>query len=172
MRAYFFGNMYLSSIQQGIQAQHCTVAMYKKYFPRPTLVGECCFEASEQTVMLSDWAFDHETDVLLNGGYAETLHEIYTDLDVFDNPYPFAKFHEGEDSLGGVLTCVGIILPEEIYETSKEVRQTPRHRDGRDKLADFNQDGVWWSEAVGGELFFDKWQVWLINELNKYGLAR
>ena len=31
MRAYFFGNMYLSSIQQGIQAAHCLGEMFLKY---------------------------------------------------------------------------------------------------------------------------------------------
>mgnify|MGYP001025392966 CR=1 FL=1 len=171
MRAYFFGNMYLSSIQQGIQAQHCTVAMYKKYFPRPTLVGECCFEADEQAIMLSDWAFDHETDVLLNGGYAETMHELYRDLDVYDNPYPFAKFHEGHDSLGGVLTCVGIILPADIYEVAAEVRKS-FGKEGRDNVDKFNHYGEWSADYDGMVHTYDKWQVWLINELNKYGLAK
>ena len=31
MRAYFWGNMYLSSIQQGIQAAHVVTEMFAKY---------------------------------------------------------------------------------------------------------------------------------------------
>jgi hypothetical protein len=29
---------------------------------------------------------------------------------------PFECFHEDEYSLGGILTCVGCVLPEEIYD--------------------------------------------------------
>jgi hypothetical protein len=172
MRAYFFGNMYLSSIQQGIQAHHCGTEMANKYFPKPTMPGPCEFIATEQTVQLAEWGHNHKTDTLLNAGFSETLHEIYENMDTDDNPYPFAKFHEGIDALDGALTCVGIILPEAIYETAKEVRFTPKNNEGRSKLAQFDQYGEWYSEDRDHHFLFTRWQVWMINEINKYGLAR
>lgn len=171
MRAYFFGNMYLSSIQQGIQAQHCTTNMFKKYLPRPDVAGECCFDASEQSVQLMEWAHDHETDILLNGGYSSNLREIGTALDDTENQYPWSFFNEGYEALDGALTCVGIILPEEIYETASAVRSA-RGNSGRDKVANFNEYGEWEDDDTGEKFTFTKFQVWLINELNKYGLAK
>jgi len=174
MRAYFFGNLYLSSIQQGIQAQHCTVNIFKKYFPRPTAVGECCFDASEQSVQLMDWAHDHETDILLNGGYSSTLREISGMLLDTENPYPWNLFSEADDALDGALTCVGIILPEKIYKTAGEVRSTYGQR-GRDRVEQLNQLGTWTTIDEDENLIsykFTKFQVWLINEINKYGLAK
>ena len=50
MRAYYFGNMYLSSIQQGIQAAHATHELFNKYMPQPSTEGECCFDANTQSV--------------------------------------------------------------------------------------------------------------------------
>jgi len=171
MRAYFFGNMYLSSIQQGIQAQHCTTNMFKKYFPRPDVAGECCFDASEQSVQLMEWAHDHETDILLNGGYSENLHALHDALEDNDNPYAYAKFHEANESLNNALTCVSIILPEEIYEVASEVRRS-FGREGREVVERFNLFGEWTATYDGEAHTYTKYQVWLINEINNYGLAK
>jgi len=104
MRAYFFGNMYLSPIQQGIQAAHVTHELFLKYGIDSRFY---------------DWAQDHKTMILLNGGYSENLRELIALFDSRENPYPWAHFNEGEDSLDGALTSVGIVLPEKIYETAK-----------------------------------------------------
>ena len=170
MRAYFFGNMYLSSIQQGIQAKHCGDEMDIKYFPVPTDAGECCFHATDQTVQLAQWKHYHKTVVLLSAGYSETIREIYEGFEDITNPYPFAKFHEGHDALDGALTCVGIIVPDAIYDTAKEVRSS-FGRAGREAVENFNNYGEWTS-ANGVAMAFTKWQVWLINEINKYPLAK
>lgn len=145
--------MYLSSLQVGLQSAHVLSEMFLK------------FPDSDD---LRTWASEHKTMILLNGGYSSTLHEIYDALEDTDNPYPFAKFHESEDALDGALTCVGIILPEEIYEVSKEIRA----QDERMIVSRFNMHGEWTAKFDGNDHNFTKWQVWLINELNKYGLAR
>ena len=172
MRAYFFGNMYLSSIQQGIQAKHCGDEMVVKYAPG---INNGVFESTDldKYQQLCDYLSNHRTVICLNGGYSSTLHEIHAGLDDTDNTYPFAKFHESEEALDGALTCVGIIVPDAIYDTALEVRKTPRTRDGKDRLADFNESGIWRSlDNIPVNYTFTKWQVWLINELNKYGLAK
>lgn len=145
MRAYFFGNMYLSSIQQGIQAQHCTAELFVKY--GPSMVGE-------QERLLYTWAKKHKTSILLNGGDCAGLSEIFQVLDSPVNPYPWAVFIESNDALRNVLTCVGIILPERIYEAAAEIRQ--------------NRDRPQYWRA----LFISEWERDLCMAINKCGLAR
>ena len=173
MRAYFFGNMYLSSIQQGIQAKHCGDEMVVNYAPG---INNGVLESAniDKYRQLLDYLTNHKTVICLNAGYSSTLHEIYAGLNDTDNPYPFAKFHESEEALDGALTCVGIMVPDAIYDTAKEARITSRSgKFGRQVVEEFNRSGEWTSDAdVPVNYTFTKWQVWLINELNKYGLAK
>ena len=175
MRAQYFGNMYLSSIQQGIQAAHATHEMFTRY--THTISGE-------KTQMLYDWAENHKTMILLNGGYMETIQDLVWFFSHDENPYPWSKFREGEDSLGGILTTVGIILPERIYLTAAAVRsERPWTATGtiRETL---EQHGCF-TVGPGNDLGFDvpcdqdqltieisKWEYDLINRLNQFGLAR
>lgn len=92
--------MYLSSIQQGIQAFHC--------------LGEMVSNRGAEHAMVDEWLHNHRTLVCLNGGNNESLNKFYSLI--VDNPeYPVAKFHEDNASMGGMLTCVGIVVPEKIY---------------------------------------------------------
>lgn len=113
MRAYFFGNMYLSSIQQGIQAAHVTAELFMKP------------HSEDGNIYLLDWANNHKTMILLNAGYSEEIRRLIEFFDTADNPYPWASFNEGDDALDGALTCVGIVLPEKIYKLSAYLRQAP-----------------------------------------------
>lgn len=103
MRFYSVGNMYLSSIQQGIQAAHCVAEI---------MASENLHR--ERTLSIIDWAHDHKTIICLNGGNSKSLNDFY-DLVRYQSQFPVAKFHEDDASLGGILTCVGIIVPEKIY---------------------------------------------------------
>jgi hypothetical protein len=111
VRAYFFGNYYLSQIQQGIQAAHCVGELFSKY-------GS---EQSNLNTALFDWADQHKTLICLNGGNQADLQEV---LELFktQKQYPFAYFAEDKDSLNNALTCVGIVLPAYIYEVAQFVR--------------------------------------------------
>lgn len=119
-RAYYFGNMYMSSIQQGIQALHCTSELYLKY-GRGT--------PSNQGNDLYDWGLTYKTVVLLNGGDHAALIKIADFLDTEDNPYAWAEWNEGDPDLNGAMTCVGTVLPARIYESAKELRRPPRYRE-------------------------------------------
>lgn len=172
MRAYFFGNMYLSSIQQGIQALHCTSEMFVKY----QLSG------SAQAYQLFQWAEEHKTVVLLNAGYSSTIRDIQAFMMDNDNHYPWAVFHEGDDALDGALTGLGIILPAKIYEAARLVRtirksfdnvRTPRQmiwEDGELIIHKENEYGIEVDEDITWT--YNKWEAKLIDELNKYGLAK
>lgn len=152
MRAYFFGNMYLSSIQQGIQAAHVTHELFRKY-KTPSVFFDS----------LANWADLHKTMILLNGGYGDNLRALIDMFNTTENPYPYTFFHEGEDSLDGALTCVGIVLPEKIYETASEMRKDP------ELLEEIRQYGCCAGDFGAWE--FSKFEFELMQELNNYGLA-
>ena len=98
MRAYFLTNMYLSSIQNGIQSAHCLQEINNCYPDNPAL---------------SDWALNHKTMYVLNGGTSEQMHELLKFFKHSSNTLPWSSFTE--PSLDNALTCIGIIVPEEIY---------------------------------------------------------
>ncbi len=162
MRAYFFGNMYLSSIQQGIQAAHVTHELFNKYIDNP----------GSGLNTLSLWAEDHKTMILLNAGYGENIRALVERFNNSENPYPWADFHEGQDALDGALTCVGIVLPEKIYETASMLRSIP-FRSKVDMIESIRDTGevdlVLDGEDVTCQL--SKWEFDLVIELGNYGMA-
>lgn len=113
LRAYFFGNMYLKSIQQGIQAAHVVTKMFLKH---GLTYGPNFDNRAYQT--LHDWAEHGVTKILLDGGYQDNIADVYK---VFEHVcpllgLPFAKFHEEQAALNGALTSAGVVVPEEIYK--------------------------------------------------------
>lgn len=115
MRAYFWTNFMLSSIQHGIQAQHCTAEMFTKYYP-----GTENFKSIRARELLFDWSTNHKTTIIKNGGTLKDLWKIIVMFDEQDNYLPYDYFREDQDSLGGIVTCVGIIVPEKIYNITKD----------------------------------------------------
>lgn len=132
MRFYTFTNMYLSPIQCGIQSAHCLAEIYLKY--KDNLIDG----------PLDEWALDHKTIIVLNGGTDENLHELRR-LFEKDSCFPWAYFRE--PALGNTLTCVGIIVPMFIYDMSA------------DRIADPTLD-------------LSAWEVNLIQTLARHSLAR
>ena len=116
MRIYHFGNFYMSSIQQGIQAAHCQTGMSVKY--------KYCeaYTTPEQQEMYWDWAENHKTMICLNGGMNSDLYDILKMMDSKDNDYPWGYFNESREAMNGMLTNIAIVLPERIYETASKVR--------------------------------------------------
>lgn len=164
MRAYFFGNMYLSSIQQGIQALHVVSEMLVKYTledNRPGLL---------QRIILQEWARDYKTVVLLNAGFSSEIRSLTEFFANEANPYPWARFYEEGDALDGALTSIGIVIPEKIYELSAQLRQ------GEELFELFAA-----ASLAGGKtkdiMSFDineynDWELEFARRLNNYGLAK
>ena len=111
MRLYTFCNYYLSSIQQGIQTAHVVADLAIR-----------CKKRFVQETQFDDWANNHKTIIVLNGGNSASLIEIENLFNDNANPYPWVAFREDEQSLNSAITCVGIILPNRIYETAEEIR--------------------------------------------------
>lgn len=116
MRLYSFGNMYLLGIQAGIQCQHCTADLLLKY----KLLQN---SLPAQSVMAFDWADEHKTTILLNGGMDKDLKDLVELFGETDNPYPWEFFNESTEALNNALTNVSIILPEKMYMYNKLVAE-------------------------------------------------
>lgn len=115
-RFYSFTNMYLSSLQKGIQTAHA--------------VSEMSIKEHSQAAnkVYNEWATSDKTIIVLNGGSQKSLDDIfktiYDYVSFYCNfSYPFVNFYEDKDSLNGALTCVGIILPEDEYIKAKNMRE-------------------------------------------------
>lgn len=110
-RLYSFTNMYLSSIQKGIQTAH--------------LVGNLSCNYPDNTMYL-DWSNFDKTIIVLNGGNSKNIQSIYESIIKFVKAYnssvenvcsviPFDIFNEDTDSLNDATTACGVILPEVIW---------------------------------------------------------
>jgi len=174
-RAYFFGNMYLSSIQQGIQAGHVIGEMTASYWGRD----------DEQANMFYKWAREDKVMILLNAGYGENIHnmeDLFEGTNDYDDeprlsthydgysPYPFGVFSESGEALDGAKTCFGVILPEKIYEGKNVARKLMRQR------PDIYERQRWVNERIlvlnKEEIQYNEWEVFLMTRLGQFGMAK
>ena len=167
MRFYGFGNYYLSSLQQGLQAGHAAVDLYVKY--------HLMQEQDSRQVLYADWAANHKTMVLLNGGNSADLQDLFDFLNCEENPYPFVKFHEDEVSLNGALTYVGMILPPKIYDTAARIRACREHEYLPEKnelqIKDL-KSGFDDRNLTSNVTDISQFEFALMQRLNQYGLAK
>jgi hypothetical protein len=98
--------MYLSSIQNGIQAAHVVHELFNKY----GLHADDPKKASQLNQLL-DWSENHKTMIVLNGGMTEHLVS-FLEL-VKKSGLPFDTFNE--PGIGNALTSIGVIVPERLY---------------------------------------------------------
>lgn len=116
LRFYCFVNFYLSSMQQGIQTGHCAVDLVRKY---TKISGHYLNEVTPRDgVMATLWADSYKTFITLNGGNNEGIKEATRIIS--DTDFPWALFHEDDESLGGLQTCVGVVLPENIFKAKPD----------------------------------------------------
>lgn len=148
LRAYFFQNMYLQGIHAGIQSQHTTAEMFVKYLDGKVKSLSKCPQDTQyhnNVKVLYDWANNHKTTIVLNGGMQGDLEEAIKVFDTEDNPYPWAFFKESEYALGGALTNVGIILPEKIYNAPNPFSDIPLF----EEYCDLNSVTEYESQIIG-----------------------
>lgn len=123
-RLYTFTNMYLSDIQRGIQSAHLVHQLFIDWM----------FEDHHDPAWqaLIGWAKNDKTMIVLNGGYSSNLAEIYGALShVAENlGLPYASWYESKDALDGALTCVGVIVPDIIYDAVENATCTGYEQPG------------------------------------------
>lgn len=106
MRTYYFNNMYLAGIHNGIQAGHAKDEMWAAVTDHR---GDPKFD------VVRDFAKNHKTFVILMGGDHKFLQDTY--LNLFcrkDNPHPHAWFKE--PGLNDAVTSLAIIIPDRLYD--------------------------------------------------------
>ena len=160
MRCYHFGNYYMSSIQQGIQAAHSVTELFNKYCPHSYNNNQV--DDVPAIDMLFSWSNIHKTMVCLNGGALQDLKNIEELMKDSENKYAWSTFYEDEESLGGILTNVCIVLPEYIYENAAKIRAKEYTL----------QDNKIWDELGKFVVNLSDFDIKLIELLNSCQLAR
>lgn len=124
LRFYCFINFMLSSIQQGIQTGHASVELMTSV----ALSRKVMLSPSDE--MALDWAKNHKTYICLNGGNHAAIG-VAEDIIAFQNGrYPHASFYESEEALGGLRTCVGVVLPDYIFNATFDKARTFQYSTG------------------------------------------
>jgi len=90
--------------------------------------------------MLYDWAANHKTMICLNGGNQQSVTELWGQIESIGNwlGFPTQKFHEDAQSLGGIITTCGIILPPEVYDYDIPLDQDSQYVKVRALISSFN----------------------------------
>jgi hypothetical protein len=121
MRGYVFCHFYIKPLLQGVQANHASVEW--SLFPP---------KSQEYKTYLS-WAKAHKTLVYLNGGFTGQLTALAAALKVLAAQWkkkppkgtwralPVSAFYEDQQTLGGILTATGLVVPESVYGLSDEM---------------------------------------------------
>lgn len=116
-RLYSFVNhIYMSPLQWGIQTGHAAVAMMAR-----ALAGPPCLAAP-----FLEWNQAGPTKLVLQGGNVARLlsHEARLGELCAHLGLPFSSFREDDESLGGIITCVALLLPEELFLLEQVVDQS------------------------------------------------
>lgn len=122
-RAYFWGNFYLSSIQQGIQALHTLGNMFVNFPFDETATSDDAHLIRHNILM--DWAANHKTVVIMNGGDSNDLAAI-REIVFAQERFPCAYFDE--EGISDALTCIGIVVDDTIVRHVDEVRSARREK--------------------------------------------
>ena len=113
MRAYFFNNMYLNGIHNGIQAGHALDQLWSSLTEAKGKRTKRTKSAEAKFAMLREFSRDHKTWICLNGGDHELLGNLYKNLSG-QTLYPFTMFQE--PGLNFANTAIVVILPERMYD--------------------------------------------------------
>lgn len=111
MRLYSITNMYTPGIHAGIQTAHALHSMFRT-----------STFTTEQLETLHDWADNHKTIIVLNGGYHENIERLMEELWVLGRKLelPTGEFYESKAALNGAATAVCIVVPSCIYDRKDE----------------------------------------------------
>jgi len=126
LRMYGFVNYQLTGIQKGIQFAHAIVEYGLEY---------------SSTKEYKEWANNHKTVILLNGGttntnilHLGTMNILYNSL--IENEIPCSCFHEPD--LGDQMSAIAFIVDERVFNRDKY----PDFKDWLVSNFEFNYDKI------------------------------
>ena len=114
MKLYALTNMYCMGIQAGIQCQHSTAQMMFKYLSNP-------HEQPELSKMVSTWATEYNTTVVVNAGDHEHLKHMLETLLENQDIIPFCEFKE--PGINNAYSSISLICTEQMVQQMKSYRE-------------------------------------------------
>lgn len=159
-RCYTFNNFYLQGIQAGIQAAHSVTEMFAKAeYNKGNAIGD---EEKNKADLIQDtlyeWANNHKTMIVLNGGMQQDLHALNDQLVeiVYDLALPYATFRESQEALNGAMTSISVVVPDCLYNAAKLYVNwvNGKHINESINKVEWRLDGVYitMGEHVGNEI--------------------
>lgn len=140
LKAFLFAHTALKPICNGVQNAHSLAEMFVKYSDEP----------SSKRDMLRDWARNHKTIVMRDGGDSHNLARINYILEQISPiaNIPYASFCESDSYMEGILTSVGFIMDKNVATTTIFVGYTT---ESLIEVIDYEKsgDGLSKSEAYG-----------------------
>lgn len=180
-RCYHLNNMYLAAVHAGLQSAHAQHELAIKYLDSSESLAETPIHEPAKAGYL-EWAKNHKTIIVLNGGMQSNLLEWETMLASAPHPYAWASFRESEEALNGALTNIALVLPEKIYSYAKEVTRADnapmgvcavvrRLEDNAEcRYKRISNGGAKLYAPDGDELVFSEFELDLMAKLSRCGL--
>lgn len=138
MRCYHINNFYMSGIHAGIQSAHAQHELMLKYMAPQVTLTEMQEQARGAYI---EWARDHKTIIVLNGGMQGDLQKWQEFLSLSGgHKYAWASFNEDQYALNGALTNIALVLPETIYKYARGVTRALEQNIGASGF--FTVDGM------------------------------
>jgi hypothetical protein len=111
-RFYVLFHSHLSTMQKGIQAAHCVAEMLAS--------TKLLKRHQKQYEMISQWADTDKTLIVLDGGNSDQLFQFADFLGLTKCKFPRALFYEDQETMCGLLTAVGIIIPDSYMDNEQQ----------------------------------------------------
>jgi hypothetical protein len=109
---YFIVQYQMAGIHAGIQAAHCLGEMARTYLPVPEGIPPLPGMNNDSAATLfKTWLDKDKTMIILNGGTYFNLLDLKAEIEAAPQ-LPHGCFYESEEATHGLLTCVGVILPD------------------------------------------------------------
>ena len=134
--AVIFVHFALMPLQKGLQAAHVISDIIARIINARELMGDTAYSSVDhkgkpiqypalvRNVLTDQWLHKDKTILIKNGGNTAKLDEInklliHSDLVLM---FPVGNFFEDQETMGGIRTGVGILLPNWILELAEDVR--------------------------------------------------
>lgn len=118
-RLYSFVHTMLKPIQHGIQTAHVLGVIAHDALDMATLASpeHMSMKDAEFVDLVRDYVCMDHTIIVLDGGVSAQLTDIATTISEYAKllNLPYGTFHEDHASMCGMMTAVGILVPESIW---------------------------------------------------------
>jgi hypothetical protein len=163
MRAYFFNNMYLTGIHNGIQAGHALDQLWSSFTEHK---GKLTKTAEAKFAMLREFSKNHKTWIVLKHGDHEALTDLYKFM-AKQTKLPFTLFVE--PGLNHCVTSVVVILPERLYDEVASAVGRAASKDGNLATTASRLPVTMMDEYFKRE--YTPWEIEFLRRKNACGLA-